>query len=1006
MKLFSSIKNFFASFSERAKLFLIVFFCSLLAVGLSIWIGGVFAATLVTVPAILGILQITKEVWSPEGGKKSKVALASLGIAIIFVVSGGVSQPIADTLLEPIYSLFPSLRGKLPSSQPSALVLAFLALIIFIVNYFSRDTTAMKQHPTPIEKEFPEKDYKDLLKSFCGLLLDEIRKIDRETNWSAELFIPLDAEVEIRSRESKLRRITDLLSAIRLDRTTRAFLVLGDPGSGKSVALRKLCIELLGEVEKTGKVPLYINLKEWNLEEKWTEKKPPTVEQLYNFVLTNLKNRGDMFTNDFLDKYFKKMLEDGRLFLILDSFDEIPAVLDEAESSWLIDELSSVIYRFISGAHHSRGVLASRIFRRPTGEYDARTILEIRPLSEKKIVQTLRKSLSFKERLVTELFTVRRELVPIARNPFLATLISNYAKEHNNTLPSTQAELYASYIQRRLEASEDKIQKKGLTRERVIEACTEIAYLMFTSEISGLEVSVKYLTHQLPNIQISDVIDVLTYTRLGRLGAGTEQRFSFVHRRFNEYFVVQKLMQNPRLVSLETIPKDSRLRDALVLYCEVTDDHQAKEIAEFCWLEISKATSLASDVGDQQYLRAVHCLRFLRDAFRTRIRCIDQFRDSLGGFISSQISSGKDLLSQKLVVEAIGLLREKDIESSTLAALSINNQWISDTALKACYYLPELTLNIRKSLKLYIDSIDIPKFIKQRSDLIFSFKLSNIFIELKTFCNLRLLDCVGLFMLSLLVLVSSPLLVVIVILLYLMQRSFLWKTPKERTLKQAFSTRIALPLNLITADIIRMQIEGLIAAANVKMPPLGLHVPFGLGLGLFLAIPWYQIYAYRRDIWWRRITKTIFSREVLIACIKVIGMILAFFIIVFGIVLGAFFIASKLPYYIRVSAGIILTIFAVYSYAEDQIKSFYWRFKDNKRTNQILNNLNLDRKTIASHFFSIKSDEGRLYFVFGLQDKRIKPTGEWPNAKLPNIRNDEASTLLAQLEEKWLGLSR
>lgn len=53
------------------------------------------------------------------------------------------------------------------------------------------------------------------------------------------------------------------------------------------------------------------------------------------------------------------MFENGRFFFVLDSFDEIPSVLDVDESSWLIDRLSSILYNFLAGAHESRGFILS-----------------------------------------------------------------------------------------------------------------------------------------------------------------------------------------------------------------------------------------------------------------------------------------------------------------------------------------------------------------------------------------------------------------------------------------------------------------------------------------------------------------------------------------------------------------------------------------------------------------------------------------------------------------------
>lgn len=540
--------DFFRDLSETKKAFILVFCISLLSILISLWTGGL-VATLVVSGIIISILTVTKGIWGTEYGAKTTVRLASLGIIYLLAVSQPGWRTYVTPLLEPISNKIPGfeeLLDKLPEDVPSISALLLAVIGICFINYLMRDTTAMKAHPVPLEKEFPEKTYIQRFKSFCGVLLDDINRLDRETNWSVEYFTSLDAEVEVKSRNKRLRKVTDLLTAIRSNRTSQVFLVIGDPGSGKSVAFRKLCRDLLKESEKTGKVPLYINLREWKPKQEWTEENPPTVEELYDFVIDNLKSRGDIFINDFIDLYFRKMFDCGRLFFILDSFDEMPGVLDVNEGSWLIDKLSDVIYRFLAGANESRGVLVSRIFRRPTANFDAKTILEIRPFTERKIVETFEKSLNNNLELKQRLFKERPDLVPVARNPFTAALISSYAQEHGD-LPDSQAQLYSSYINTRLDSCQEKLAEKKLTKERVIQGAIDIADVMFTTQNLGIEAPINTLKERLKLLdynpyEVEHIIDILKYAKLGRIGSGSENRFSFVHRRFNEYFV--KLANN------------------------------------------------------------------------------------------------------------------------------------------------------------------------------------------------------------------------------------------------------------------------------------------------------------------------------------------------------------------------------------------------------------------------------------------------------------------------------
>ncbi len=63
----------------------------------------------------------------------------------------------------------------------------------------------------------------------------------------------------------------------------------------------------------------------------------------------------------------------------------------------------------------------------------------------------------------------------------------------------------------------------------------------------------------------------------------------------------------------------------------------------------------------------------------------------------------------------------------------------------------------------------------------------------------------------------------------------------------------------------------------------------------------------------------------------------------------------------------------------------------------------LNRTIIAADFGKFKTAWFRRHYVGWLKNLPVGPHGDWPNGR-PYLRNDNASTLLAQIDERWLGL--
>ena len=245
------------------------------------------------------------------------------------------------------------------------IIFALTYLIVWGVRSLLKGKRAANAGGSEADKDFPEKNYQQKRKSFCKFLAKRIDAINEETNWSEETFTPIEAEVEMTDKRRKKRRYEDLHKCLRRHRRKNTvFLVLGDPGSGKSVSMRKLCAEMLEEADKTDLIPVYVDLKKWT--EDWSLERLPAEKDLIEFIEQRiLREGGTTYTDTFLQTYFRKMLERGKWYFIFDSFDEMPCLMGRRSCQELIDHISSLLHTFLTRENQHGGVIASRLFRAP-----------------------------------------------------------------------------------------------------------------------------------------------------------------------------------------------------------------------------------------------------------------------------------------------------------------------------------------------------------------------------------------------------------------------------------------------------------------------------------------------------------------------------------------------------------------------------------------------------------------------------------------------------------------
>ncbi len=706
--------------------------------------------------AVLTVLRVSIRVWGPPD--YGKYAILNTSIIGLLTALGSYRQWPDDIFGSIFRSPSPDAIGPVePTATSSPLALGVTLVVFFVIIYYSsRETTTVEACPAGSQSARSERSFRLGLQSLGQVLRMDLDRIDRETAWTAANFEPLDAFVEIKRKGRMKRTVAKLLDAIRADRKSRAFLVLGDPGSGKSVALRKLARNLLAEINDTGRVPVYVDLKEWRPALLPGPEAPALDRQLLQFIETNTLERCDIYASDFLnekvgdDTRFASMVKQGRFFFILDSFDEIPAILnrDDPESD-VIECVSLAVYKFLCTGPEARGILASRLFRKPGGAFDADAVYELKPFSDLQIRNSLRRTNYYKSETLRALFTDNSSLLRALRTPFTVGLLVPYSEGHPDELPKTQVELYKSYLESRV----DKIGRTSwrpsepVTPEQIVECTGVIAETLFQK--FGLEAPLEELKNAIESGNpawngrtVEAVVQALEFVRIARVGDGPERRFSFVHRRLAEFFVARRLNIDPAKVPIDAIAQDELMREPLALYCEMGSDATAA-IAEGCWNEISSLRGRVVNVADPAVRRAVHCLRFIGVAFRATPSAIGRFRDALGELVYRTVRKADNVLSVKFAVECTGVLSDRYIDKVVAAALRLQNAWIVETAIRACRHLDRPSVELSRGLLIYVSMMTPLEFVRRQREFLFAFSLSDGFRGLRRACYWRVIVMLG-----------------------------------------------------------------------------------------------------------------------------------------------------------------------------------------------------------------------------------------------------------------------
>ncbi len=455
-------------------------------------------------------------------------------------------------------------QGWLALALAAALILAFSASVIrTILDGIAKSLRSLKTLGLLDRFSAAKLQHLRRRQQFCKVLRGDIERLNKAENWNDQFFADLDAEVEadgyyfaspfhrlIGRRSQGLRRVSSLMRAIESS-SEQTLLLVGDPGSGKSVALRHLAIQLAetGIISRATdtKVPLYVNLKEL----PYAGPTGPTADFIRDFVLDNVR-RGDSDTADFLHQQWKEYRETGVWLFLFDSFDEIPAVMHAPSGSSVIPDYAEAIRQFLAGMSECRGYVASREFKGPDElPWQRFRILTLTTARQKELINNTYLDNNQKE-------IVRRHILlqntTLGTNPLFLTLLCRYVKK-NNSPPLTDHDLLEQHITYLANRDVDYTRRRyRLSPTQLLAGATQLAVLFAETPALSLaptldEIKTVWTDSGAIGTSLDILTDALIDLKIGRCDVPEarpgDRRFTFAHRRYQEALFVRFLAQTP-----------------------------------------------------------------------------------------------------------------------------------------------------------------------------------------------------------------------------------------------------------------------------------------------------------------------------------------------------------------------------------------------------------------------------------------------------------------------------
>jgi hypothetical protein len=482
----------------------------------------------------------------------------------------------------------------------------------------------------------------------------------------------------------------DLIDESDLLESFKWMVVIGAPGSGKSMLLKRIALSsAFNNIRNDNRTPVLIDLRRFNEGDK------SLIEHLIAIMeLNDFPNAG---------AYIEASLSTGSLLLLFDGLDEVANIRQGDEPTKREIAVRKII-DLLDTYEKCPAIITCRtaVYRRDFDDIAQRT-LEIVEFSDQQIQNFLMSwpeppSDKPIEQLIASL-SERPAILALARNPLLLTIVAFlYTDMAEFQLPYSRTEFYTQAVDVLLQQL-----KGGLNRYRLAPKLLVLEHLALfnqekdqtvTDRLTIDEATVLKLINQLlPSLSldpkdVTPLLEEIVERSNLLLEVDNKTKYQFFHLTLQEFFAATALRNDSTKLLANFQANKDAWRETIKLWCGLPHDSTQLIQAVFkidpltafeCLADAPRVEQTTADTIINHYKPLLGAYGERSEAITKAFAGVAAGRSQRGGavlsFLMNELNTTKNSRVRKAAAEALALSNKQD------AVICLSNRYDSDSAI-------------------------------------------------------------------------------------------------------------------------------------------------------------------------------------------------------------------------------------------------------------------------------------------------------------------------------------